>query len=399
MEIREISPEEFSCFSATCPDSFYNQTIASYQVNLAQGLDSHLLGLYDAERLRAVCKIFYLPWKKIFKTAEIYYGPLFQEPSPALFSEFLTALAVYFRKQPRLIRCRLAPLIKRSIISDNMETEADPEAAAYDQALADHGFKRLMIPFQEQPGLQADFLYVKDIDGLNEEEMFASISGKCRTNMRKAKSYGVQVRFLEASEFDLFRDMLRNTIQRTGMPEFVALPPTAEQAKYFGDNMLVPLAYLDLDHSEATLRQEIADYDAELERLAEQEQGRRTVRRIKDIGIAREVAEGRLAEIEEFFNVHDKLVPLASSLYFFTPSDCIYLSSASYDEAFNFSAVYAIHEVMLKKAVEAGVKRYNMFGVTDPLVDENGAAGVLNFKKNFNGYTLQLLGNYEWKRF
>lgn len=399
MEIREISPEDFTRFSAACPDSFYNQTIASYRVNLAQGLDSHLLGLYDADRLRAVCKIFYLPWKKIFKTAEIYYGPLFQEPSPALFSEFLTCLAAYFRKQARLIRCRIAPLLKRAIIFDDNTIEEDPDAALYDQILAEHGFKRLMIPFQEQPGLQADFLYVKDIEALSEEEVFASLSGKCRTNMRKAKSYGVQVRFLEPSEFDLFEDMLHHTVQRTGMPEFVALPPTAEQAKYFADDMLVPLAYLDREYAEENLRQEIADYDAELENLAEQEQGRRTVRRIKDITIAREVAEGRLAELGEFFKSHDKRLPLASSLYFITPSDCIYLSSASYDEAFNFSAVYAIHEVMLKKAAKAAVKRYNMFGITDPLQDEGGAAGVLNFKKNFNGYTLQLLGNYEWNRF
>lgn len=397
MEFRVLTSAEVESFLSASNDWLYNQSPASLEVFQSKGGQGEIVGLVDQGKIVASARVNYLPYRKIFLSAEIYFGPVFDQTQPEIFDQFLSALQVYLGHKRRIIRLRLSPFLVRARIDGALEVSPDPLAERYDQILADHGLNRLDLNYDQMAGLQASYFYVKDLEGQNEDEVRASLTVNCRNHMRTASRFGLKIRFLKPDEVDIFNQMLKATVARTGMPEFVVNYLTKQELETYGDCLKLPLAYIDRDHSLSILEEQVAEWQAKLDDLATKSDSKRNQARAREAEAALTAARRRQKQVVDFCDSQGDLVNLACSQYLFTGSDCIYLQSAAYEESFLFSAVYAIHDLMIHQAVEAGVKRYNMFAVSDPFAEDTGDAQVAQFKANFNGYTMQLLGNYEQK--
>ncbi|MDO5033586.1 MAG: peptidoglycan bridge formation glycyltransferase FemA/FemB family protein [Eubacteriales bacterium] len=397
MELRVLTSSEAESFLAQSEEWIYNQTPASLEAYRSQGGQGEILGLLEGGRVVALGKLLYYRYRKFFLSAEMNFGPVFDSSRPEILENYLRELLAYLRKQWRVIRFRLVPFLVRAKISDDLQVSPQALAPRYEEILQRQGLQRIELNYDAMPGLQASYLYVKELEGLTEDELWASLSVNCRNDMRKAERFGIKIRFLEASEVDIFNQMLRATVARTGMPEFVVNYLTPREVEIYGDQMKLPLAYLEREHSLTLLQEELASWEGQLADLTARPETKRTRGRIKEAEAAIAAAKRRLDQVNQLCDAKGELVNLACSQFTFTNSDCIYLQSAAYEEAFTFSAVYAIHKLMLQGAIEAGAKRYNMFFVSDPFAENSADASVLQFKENFKGLTLQLLGNFELK--
>lgn len=396
MQIRKISKQEYETYLNQASDWLYQQHPNSLLANQAHGLEGDLLGFFDQQgNLKAVFKILFFPYKKIFRAAEIYFGPIFDFTQPQIFSDFIESLLAYLKGHKRIIRLRIAPLLERNRYSNDLEKSPNPLADDFERILLDFGFERLALDYDDQAGIQARFFYVKEFFDMSEDQLRKNLSGRCRTDMRKAERFGVKIRFLEPEEVDVFNDMLAATIERTQMPAFAANFLQEEDLLAFGDMTCLPVAYLERQDSIRKLEKEISELSLELAEIGENNQGRRAKARRNEITTALEAAQRRISQVEDFCDEYGDKVDLACAQFFLTKSDCIYLQAAAYDYGFQFAPVYAIHDEMIKRAFAKGVKRYNMFAVSNPLETEGEDDSVSEFKQNFQGEFVEFLGTYE----
>jgi len=78
-------------------------------------------------------------------------------------------------------------------------------------------------------------------------------------------------------------------------------------------------------------------------------------------------------------------------LFIEQPQEMNYLYSGTYEEYMDYYGPYQIQDLMINRAVEHGIKRYNFYGIAGKF---DGTDGVLGFKTAFNGYARQLVGNF-----
>lgn len=398
MHIAEIDPTRYEKFLTGIQEYLHQQTPSSAVANRANGRSVRLVALWDGPEVKAVAKLCNLQYKKIFRSVELYFGPIFDTSQPEVFGFFVQELLRYVKRDLLNIRLRIVPLVEAGRITNGGEKNPNKLAFEYFVILQNLGFSQLRLNYDEEAGIQAKFFYVKEFRGRTEDEIRASFTSSCRGHMRKAEHFGIRIRFLGSAESDLFNDILRATMLRTGMPAYTANTLTRADFEAYGENMLIPLAYIERSHSLAVLQRQMQELNDELIMLESGKPSRRTRIRVTQLQKAIADVERRMKEVNEFCDQYGETVNLATAQFFFTETDCSYYQCGALAEGFIFSPVYAIHDLMFRLAIKRKVKRYNMFAVSNPVDKEHTSdGGVMKFKENFNGEYIEFLGTFEKK--
>lgn len=398
MRIAKIDPMCYEKFLAGTREYLHQQTPASAVSNRVNGRNVRLVALKDGAEVKAVAKLCYLQYKKIFRSVELYFGPIFDTKQPEIFGCFVRELLRYVKRDFRNIRLRIVPLVEAGRITNGGEKNPNKLACEYIAILQNLGFSQLSLNYDEEAGIQAKFFYVKEFRGRTEEEIRSSFTSSCRGHMRKAERFGIRIRFLGSDECDLFNGILRATMKRTGMPAYTANTLTPADFEAYGENLMVPLAFIERKHSLAILQRERKELVDEILMLEAGQQSRRTLRQVNQLKEAISIAERRMKEVNEFCDQYGEIVNLAVAQFFFTETDCSYYQCGALEEGFIFDPVYAIHDLMFHLAVQKKVKRYNMFAVSNPSEKESTSdGGVMKFKETFNGEYIEFLGTFEKK--
>ena len=104
----------------------------------------------------------------------------------------------------------------------------------------------------------------------------------------------------------------------------------------------------------------------------------------------------KIAELKKLKEEKGNIIPLACAMFVLVNGEIFYLSSGSYEEYMQYYGQYIIQWEMIKYACDNGYRRYNFYGIMD-VFDKNGKDhGVYEFKKGFNGYVRELLGEYTY---
>ena len=75
--------------------------------------------------------------------------------------------------------------------------------------------------------------------------------------------------------------------------------------------------------------------------------------------------------------------------------EVIYLSSGNYEEYMKFNSQYLIQWELIKYGIENGYKKHNFYGIPANINEHPKDYGIYEFKKGFNGYVEELIGEYE----
>lgn len=398
MQIKDVSPEVYDEFLQGQERYLYQQTARSYARSLAKGQNVRLIGLIDASgKMVLGAKILYLRYRRLFESVECYFGPIFDQKHPALLAQFFQALWPWLAKQPRVIRFRIAPLIARRDYREDPEGRPSQQASCYEKILDEAKLERLPFDFDQVPGIQTRFFYVKDIAGMGVEEILDSCSVSCRNDMRKAQRFGLQIEMLKAAELERFNRLLEMTIERSGMPRHAANVLQAGDFDGPGGEAFYPMAVMDFAQSMKALETEAALLEEARDAYQSQERLTRKMRaRMRETEEALAVVKRRMKQVEALAEkTGEARVDMAGAQFFKSPSDLVYAQSVADATYFSFAPVYAIHEHMLNKAAQWKLRYYNFFAVHDPKREDVFDTGVEAFKKNFNGHLEEWLGSYE----
>lgn len=146
-----------------------------------------------------------------------------------------------------------------------------------------------------------------------------------------------------------------------------------------------------LRHSQDRLKQGMAKLEAD---LAKNPRSEKKQNQLRELSSQFDTFQVRVAEAQELIIKYGKKdVPLAGSLFVYTPQEAVYLFSGSYPEFNRFYAPALLQEHVMLRAIEKGISCYNFLGI---MGEFDGSDGVLRFKQNFNGYITRKMGTFRY---
>ena len=79
----------------------------------------------------------------------------------------------------------------------------------------------------------------------------------------------------------------------------------------------------------------------------------------------------------------------------FIKPEIVYLSSGNYEEYLKFNSQYLLQWEVIKYGLNNGYKKHNFYGIPENINNHPENNGIYEFKKVFNGYVEELIGEYE----
>lgn len=379
---------EFETFSESVDHRFFEQSLSMRDLLHKRGYQTQLVGFKDQKDTIQVAAVTFSTAVAGGLHMEIHYGPIYHETS--YLKEFLVGLTEY-AKQNKVIELKVKPYFIYQQYDDHgkLISETHEELIPYFTD-ANFTYEGLTTGFEE-----ADWHYIKNLEGLTESQLLNSFSKKGKPLVKKAKTFGISIRQLKRDELHLFKDITSATSDRRDYNdkpleyyEFL-FDSFKDKAEFLVATLNFKEYYANLEKDQAKIKAKIDKLEKDLEVNPNSEKKRN---QHKEFSSQYQTFEIRKEEANHFIEKYnDQDVILAGSVFIFTKQEAVYFFSGSYPEFNKFYAPAVLQEHVMIKAISQGIKRYNLLGISGVF---DGSDGVLGFKQNFNGHVEQNLGAF-----
>ena len=391
MTLTVLTKEDFRIYSESITSRSFLQSIQMGELLEKRGATVTYLALKHTETIQVAALVYSLPMTGGLHM-EINSGPIYSDAT--YLKEFYKDLQVYAKQHGAL-----ELIVKPYDTFQSFDTNGNPvteEQQEITQCLTNLGYCHdgLQIGY---PGGEPDWLYVKDLEGITEENLIRSFSKKGKPLVKKARSFGIQLRRLKRDELSIFKDITATTSKRREYSD-KSLEYYEHFYDAFGDRaefMVATLNFQDylsqLEKTQENLSKKIADFDAALRKSPDSAQKKKEH---KELLHQFETFEVRKSEAHKLIAKYgEQKVVLAGSLFIYMPQESTYLFSGSYTEFNKFYAPALLQEYVMLESIKRGIPVYNFLGIQGIF---DGSDGVLRFKQNFNGYIVRKAGTFRY---
>ncbi len=343
MKFVTLSPSTFRQYAATSPYKSFMQTPEIAQYREQNGWTSYYFGVEDNGKIQAAAM---LTAKPTFLGKSTYYcpgGPLIDYENTALLNFFIKHLRSYLKSHNGYV-LRIDPyyeLIERT-------RSGEVKEGGFNHQKAVQNLKKL--GFSPAHSTQPQYLFVLDLKGHTENQLFTDLKRNTRNHVRKAEKMDVKIRELTKKELPIFKQITESTSHR----------------RHFTDR---PLNYYeqmyDLFHPKGEVQFLVAEVST-----------------------------------NDSSSDNTKLIPLSAAMFMLYGEEVVYLYSGS-DEQYmkEYNAQYLIQWHIIKYAAKHGFKTYNFYGINGIPDKSDKDYGIYDFKKGFTseetGRVVELIGSFE----
>ena len=387
MTLTTISKDEFTSFANTVSHRSFIQSVEMADLLERRGNTVQLIAWKQNDQVQVAAILYSLPMTGGLHM-EINSGPLYQ--NKAKLQPFYAALKDYAKENGAM-----ELVIKPYDTYQTFDSDGNPtseEQTHFLDTLKSLGYQHDGLT-TGYPGGEPDWHYVKDMDSITEKNLLNSFSKKGKPLVKKAKSFGIELKRLNRDELQLFKDITSSTSDRRDYQD-----KTLDYYQTFYDSfedkadfMIATLNfhhyYTNLEKDQAKLAQKIEKLQKDLEGNPNSEKKQNQLREFSSQFDTFEVRKKEAKEYIEKYGNQD--VILAGSLFVYMPQESTYLFSGSYTEFNKFYAPAVLQEYMMLETIKRGIPRYNFLGIQGIF---DGSDGVLRFKQNFNGYIVRKMG-------
>lgn len=391
MTLTTISKEEFTSFANTVPHRSFIQSAEMADLLVERGNTVQFIAWKEDDQVQVAAILYSLPMTGGLHM-EINSGPLYQEE--AMLEPFYVALKDYAKENSAI-----ELVIKPYDTYQTFDSDGNPtseEQTHFMDTLKNLGYQHDGLT-TGYPGGEGDWHYVKDMEGITEKNLLQSFSKKGKPLVKKAKSFGIELKRLNRDELQLFKDITSSTSDRRDYQD-KTLDYYQTFYDSFGDKADFMIAtlnfhhyYTNLEKDQAKLAQKIDKLQKDLEVNPNSEKKQNQLR---EFSSQFDTFEVRKKDAKEYIEKYgDQDVNLAGSLFVYMPQESTYLFSGSYTEFNKFYAPAVLQEYMMLETIKRGIPRYNFLGIQGIF---DGSDGVLRFKQNFNGYIVRKMGTFRY---
>ncbi|OFI49394.1 hypothetical protein BG261_02085 [Floricoccus tropicus] len=387
-KFRAIDEGEFLEVANNSEIHDFQQTLEMKDFFEKSGRDIFLLGLVNEDDEPVMAALLY--GSKIFAGyhLELTHGPLFKKYDDEQYKEFLEGLKD-FSKKHGVLELILRPNVIYQKVDDNGNPITD-ENINFINLLKSEGFEKT-----ENNYMGYDWVYVKDLQNLDEKSIFKSFTKDGQYSIKKTRQFGIKIRPLKYDELSKFKEVTKHTAERREYDD-KTLEYYQEIFNSFGDKAEFLAAEINLQEykenlilNQNSLKNKLADIE---EFLVKTPNSRKKNNQKKEVESEISTYDKRISEADELINEHGKKdILLSVALFIYSQHETVYLFSGTYDKYKRFYAPFAMQDYVLNKTLKNGVPSYNFYGISGNF---DGSDGVLGFKTNFSGYAVHKVGEF-----
>ncbi len=389
MELRELSKKEFDNYALNHPFGSFQQT--SFWGRFMEGdkFHAYYVGCFIKEKIVGASLLLSC---EIRKKIRVFYAPrgfLIDYKNEELLKEF-TEKVKKFIIEKHGIFLKIDPYI---LVRDRDSEGNIIEGGVYNDFvkinLEHAGFVKTTDKIQPK------WLSRINLKDKNIEDVFNGFSPKARQIVRRNERLGFKVRDLDFKDVDKFITIINeeskkyNTISPT-----IAFFQDLKQA--FDGNIQFKEVYFKREEVISNIDKMIIEVNKEKEvRINNYHNSKMTVDYFIDKELEDEKEIKRLESLKEYFSKCSDDVSMGIYMFITIGNEIVSLYGGIVDEYNKLDASYTLHYEMIKCAIENGYKYYNLYEIGDITDSNNKLANSYNYKKNFGGEVIELVGEYD----
>ena len=249
------------------------------------------------------------------------------------------------------------------------------------------GFKK--VP--QNKNEQVTWMFSLDLEGKTEEDILKEMKPNTRNIIKKTEKIGIKIKELALDELPKFNNIIKSTgirkhfITRDNSyyEDMYKLFHQKNEVKYY-------ITELDLNNYVELLEKEKYDKENKLQRKNIKQTKKEELE--KDI----KILENKIIDAKDIKRrTNSDIITLSGSMFMLIEPEIVYLSSGNYEEYLKFNSQYLIQWELIKYGIKNGFKKHNFYGIPENINEHPKDYGIYEFKKGFNGYVEELIGEYE----
>ena len=388
MKFQEITEKEYHDFWENHPLKTFLSSIEISKLREKSGWLTYYVGVKENNELIAATML--LAHKRHFNKYEFYSprGYLLDFNNEELVSFFTNNLKKFIKEKNGYI-FRVDPYViyKERDIDGNIVEGGKDNSKIVDNLLK-LGF--IKSKTKEQVG----WMFSLDIENKTEDELLKEMRQNTRNTIKKAEKIGIDVEEVDYDNLNIFYKILKDTGERRDFhvrdisyyQEMYKLFSPKNEVKFFVTKLNLK-KYIDRINNEKKEKEE---------RLEKLEDNRFNEGKIKSLKEDINTFERRIKEAEDIIEKEKKdTIYLSGSMFILIQPEIVYLSSGNYEEYMKFNSQYLIQWELIKYGLKNGFKKHNFYGIPENINEHPKDYGIYEFKKGFNGYVEELIGEYE----
>ena len=390
MKFQELTEKEYQKYWENHPLKTFLSSTEISKLREKRNWETFYVGVKENNEIIAATML--LRRKSHFKKYEFYSprGYLLDFNNKELVTFFTNELKKYIKDKKGYV-FRVDPYLiyrQRDIDGNIVEDGIDNRDVV--EHLQKLGFKKVSIEDTEQ----VIWMFSLDLEGKSEEQILKEMKPNTRNQIKKTEKFGITVNEIGYDELDRFQNIMVETGERKGF-EVRDISYFQEMYKLFHDKNEVKFFITELN-----LKKYIKGLKEE-RKLKEEKYASLSDAKYNDgakKNLNNEMAsiDKRIKESQEIIdNTGKDIITLSGSMFMLIKPEVIYLSSGNYEEYLKFNSQYLIQWELIKYGIENGFKKHNFYGIPANINEHPKDYGIYEFKKGFNGYVEELIGEFE----
>lgn len=390
MKFQEITEKEYRDYWENHPLKTFLSAPEISKLREKTNWKTYYVGVKKDKNIIAATML--LSHKRHFNKYEFYSprGYLMDFNDEKLLAFFTDELKKYIKDKKGYI-LRIDPYLiykERDIDGNIVENGVDNSKVV--ENLLKLGFRKVPVESKEQVG----WMFSLGLEGKTEEEILKEMKPNTRNQIRKTEKFGITVNEISYDELERFQSIMEETGARKGF-QVRKLSYFQEMFNLFHDKNEVKffITELNLNNYIERLEKEIKEKENKISTLsdAKYNDGQKK-------GLTNEIESlrKRINDSREIIKKEGKeVITLSGSMFMLIKPEIIYLSSGNYEEYMKFNSQYLIQWELIKYGIENGFKKHNFYGIPENINKHPKDYGIYEFKRGFNGYVEELIGEYE----
>ena len=390
MELRELTRKEFDQFTLNHPLGSFQQTSSWGRFMEGDKFHAYYVGGFIKEHIVGACLLLSYERKK--DKIRIFYSPrgfLIDYKNEELLKEF-TEKVKKFIIEKHGVFLKIDPYI---LVRDRDNEGNIIEGGVYNDFVEVNLTNANFIKVNDR--IQPKWLSRINLKDKNIDDIFNNFSPKARQTVRRNERLGFKVRDFDFKDIDKFMDIINDESKR-----YITVMPTKtfyeELKQSFDGNIQLKEVYFKSDEVISNIDKMIIDVNKEKEiRINNYHSSKMTAEYFIDKELEDEKEIKRLNSLKEYFSKCSDDVSMGIYMFITIGNEVVALNGGIVDEYNKLDASYTLHYEMIKYAINNGYKYYNLYEIGNITDDNNKLKNSYNYKKNFGGEVVELVGEYD----
>ena len=390
MELRELTKKEFDSYALNHPLGSFQQT--SFWGRFMEGdkfhayyvggfIKEHLVGaslLLSYERKKGKERLFYAP-----------RGFLIDYKNEELLKEFTEEVKKFIIEKHGVF-LKIDPYI---LVRDRNSEGNIIEGGVYNDFVEVNLTNANFIKVNDK--IQPKWLSRINLKEKTIDDIFNNFSPKARQTVRRNERLGFKVRDFDFKDIDKFIGIIDNESKK-----YRTIVPTKtfylDLKQAFDGNIKFMEVYFKRDEVTNNIDKMISEVIKEKEvRINNYHNSKMTAEYFIDKELEDEEEIKRLESLKDYFSKCSNDVGMGIYMFITIGNEVVALNGGIVDEYNKLDASYTLHYEMIRYAIENGYKYYNLYEIGDITDSNNKLKNSYNYKKNFGGEVIELVGEYD----